>query len=253
MRKLLGWSWPPVLAAGALILALSGPFWAQDKKGSMGGGGMVPKAADKVIYSVLREVANHGAELFNKQGDWAGCYRVYEGALLTVKPFLAHRPALQKAIDEGIQKAGQEPRVIERAFALRAVIDQVRAEIKGTAVVSKKIDDKKPATGVEGRLSGKVTIGGQPAGLNFVTLISAADKRSYSTPIQADGTYIFRTPIPAGKYVVILEEGQRRKGSPAPAAIPDRYRNPATSGLIVVVPSESASHDIQLQGAPKDR
>lgn len=400
MGKVVRWCWSPAVAAGILLFALHGTFWAQGKKGS---------TADKAIYNVLRDVANHGADLFNKQGDWAGCYRVYEGALLTVKPFLAHRPDLQKAIDEGITNAEQEGRVSDRAFALRKVIDHVRAELKsappattdkkstdkvdkdktkdkkvevkqtlwqrlgGEGKVKKivdefcvivsadpkanitrdgkyKIDEKGLAdlkfktvqlissatggplkytgrsmkevhkgmgitnaefnaakadfkkaleiTGVKspetaellkiiestrkdivevtkketkketkkvdvkkeepkkvdktdkkapaGSLSGKVTLDGQPVPAGFLTLISAADKRSYSTLIAPDGTYLFRSPIPAGKYAVILEEGRPQKGQPAAIAIPERYRNPATSGLSIDVTGTPTAKNINL-------
>ena len=48
--------------------------------------------ADEAIDPValadsLREVINTGADLFNKYGDYAGCYRLYQGGLLSIKPF----------------------------------------------------------------------------------------------------------------------------------------------------------------------
>ena len=58
------------------------------------------------LHDVLRTVINRGADLYNK-GEWSGCYRLYEGSLLTVKPLLKHRPALQKAINE---MTSDEPR-----------------------------------------------------------------------------------------------------------------------------------------------
>ena len=66
-----------------------------------GGANPVPKAQadhDQIVVSILKEVHNRGAELYNR-GDAAGCYRMYEGALVTVKAFLTHRPAVQKVID----------------------------------------------------------------------------------------------------------------------------------------------------------
>src|ERR1043166_352689 len=52
------------------------------------------------LYNSLRDVINYGAELFNKQADHAGCYRVYQGALISIRPFMA--PAMRKRIDAGI-------------------------------------------------------------------------------------------------------------------------------------------------------
>ena len=52
-----------------------------------------PAELDKLAWAVLRAVHNRGAELYNR-GDAAGCHRMYEGALVTVRPFLAHRPTV---------------------------------------------------------------------------------------------------------------------------------------------------------------
>src|SRR5262245_42253787 len=73
------------------------------------------KSADTHAYTTLKDVINHGADLYNG-GDWNGCYRLYEGALLALKPFLDHRPELIKAIDEGIAKAKANPALDRRAF-----------------------------------------------------------------------------------------------------------------------------------------
>lgn len=88
---------------------------------------------DQAIYASLREVINQGADLFNINADHAGCYRIYEGALISVKPLLGHHPDLQKAIDEGIADASKLPKVADRAFALRKVLDAIRTKVKMTA------------------------------------------------------------------------------------------------------------------------
>src|SRR5207245_5317248 len=67
-----------------------------------------------------------GAMIFNNQGDYAGCFRVYEGALLTTRPLLGKYPELQKAIDQGLAEANSLPRMHDRAHALRRVIDEIR-------------------------------------------------------------------------------------------------------------------------------
>jgi hemoglobin len=96
------------------------------------------KNLDKAIHANLREIINHGAELFNKQGDHYGCYRVWDGSLRTLRPMLEHYPALQKAIDEGLANAAKLPRASDRAFELRKVIDNIR----DTLVPPEKVDPK---------------------------------------------------------------------------------------------------------------
>lgn len=94
--------------------------------------GLDSKAIDQHVYTTLREVINHGADLYNEpNNDWAGCHRLYEGALLTLKPFLAHRAELQGKIDSAIDQARKTARVSRRAFVLRELIDEIRTAIKG--------------------------------------------------------------------------------------------------------------------------
>jgi hypothetical protein len=84
---------------------------------------------DERIYNELRVVIDKGAMIHNN-GDPAGCYRIFQGALIAVSPMLDHRPALQTAIKKGLQDADPLPDPSDRAFALRAVLDAVRATIK---------------------------------------------------------------------------------------------------------------------------
>jgi hemoglobin len=119
-------------------LALARVTSADDaKKGST----LDNKEVDQRIYNVLRDVINTGAELYNRpkpNNDPNGCYRVYQGSLITLKPLLSHRPALQKAIDDALAKAEGEPSVYERAFVLRAALDRIRDETGGKAAAAKK-------------------------------------------------------------------------------------------------------------------
>ena len=76
---------------GLTLALLAGPGQAADDKGN---------PTDRVLYHNLRDVINRGDDLYNG-GDWAGCYRLYEGALLAVKPQLEHRKALQELSPRG--------------------------------------------------------------------------------------------------------------------------------------------------------
>lgn len=98
---------------------------------------------DRSLRSGLRDVINRGATVYNN-GDPAGCCRLFEGALRTARPLLDHRPALQKAIEAGLQTAEQTAKMEDRAFALREVLDKVVADLgpakpeaKKTAAVAK--------------------------------------------------------------------------------------------------------------------
>jgi hypothetical protein len=105
------------------------------------------KALDDRVFSTLREVINRGADLYNK-GDHAACYRLYEGSLMTLQPFLEHRPELQKVIAAGFASAERDPLTWRRAFTLRNVIDKIRAEAnpkQATKKLPPPDEDKEPA------------------------------------------------------------------------------------------------------------
>lgn len=105
------------------------------------------KVLERQLYEVLKSVINEGADLYNKQGDHAGCYRLYQGSLLTVQPLLSHRPDLQKEITIGLDDADRQPTYARRAFALRKVFDKVRAELKPIDDASRTPNAKPSAEG----------------------------------------------------------------------------------------------------------
>jgi hemoglobin len=107
------------------------------------------KEIDGIAYKALRDVINAGAEIYNA-GDVSGCWHLYEGALLMLRPLLEHRPELQKTITDGLANAQQNPFMDRRAWVLREVIDKVRNETNPNprpasipAPKAKKDDDKK--------------------------------------------------------------------------------------------------------------
>ncbi len=122
------------------------------------------KTPEAGIREALKNVINEGADMYNGQGkyterDYLGCFHLYQGALLAVRPQLSAHPDLQKAIDEGLENALNTPDPTKRAFVLRAVIDEVREGVRsdkttgtpgtktlwdrlgGEAGVSKVVDD----------------------------------------------------------------------------------------------------------------
>jgi hypothetical protein len=107
------------------------------------------KTFDKLVIDALRDVHNRGADLYNTSEDHAGAYRMYQGALVTVRPLLAHRPEAQKIIDTGFESADKESNLSRKAFVLHETIEGVRKNLK-VAIgerkpdESKKPEDKKP-------------------------------------------------------------------------------------------------------------
>lgn len=97
------------------------------------------------LYNALRDVINQGADLYNS-GDRNGCYRLFQGALITVKAQVASNPELQKLIESGIAEAETQPSVGHRAFALRGVLNDVRNKIGPKGAVAEKPATEKPAT-----------------------------------------------------------------------------------------------------------
>lgn len=129
MQRVTRWS----VLLGACAAVLGTAARGQDDKVAES---MDRKTLEKAIYANLKDVINHGANLYNT-GDWNGCYRVYEGALMTLRPLLAHRRGLQDAIDTGIASAQQDPMLPRRAFVLREVLDRIRSELRGNAPAKK--------------------------------------------------------------------------------------------------------------------
>jgi len=95
------------------------------------------KQLDKSVAASLRDVHDRGADLYNQSKDYAGAYRLYEGALLAVKPLLAHRTEVQKSIDDSLASANKEPDAARRAFLLHEAIEKVRTDLKVAASTSK--------------------------------------------------------------------------------------------------------------------
>jgi hypothetical protein len=245
------------LTACALAAALSLTAAADDPK--------MPdaRAFDKLVVDSLRDVHNKGADLYNTTKDFPGAFRMYEGALLTVKPLLGHRPEAQKLIADGLAAVEKEPDVARRAFMLHETIEKVRAHLKAAASADpkkpegKKPDDKTlqdPATvapkekgkdpGDVGKpvggpgLSGRVTFKGQPLSGGDVIFVSLdrPQPRVFVAAVQPDGTYAVAQGVPPGLYAVIV----------AGKGVPEKYQTTTTSGLRVEVKPPMA-FDIELR------
>ena len=109
------------LALGAMTLVVLSATWSE---------GQTPtdNLNAVALHRSLRDVINTGADLFNIQGDHAGCYRLYQGSLMAIKPIL--RPQLQAEVDKALAEAAKEPSLHDRAHRLRVAIDTIRDQIK---------------------------------------------------------------------------------------------------------------------------
>src|SRR5262249_41078773 len=126
MLKAIRWWCVGLLALAAMLVALAGSGSAQEKKEKVS----YEKHDATSLNESLRDVINAGRKIFNEQGDYAGCYRMFQGSLMTVRPFVA--PDLQKKIDQGMANAEKMGRFDDRAFELRRVLDEIRASLKPT-------------------------------------------------------------------------------------------------------------------------
>jgi hemoglobin len=80
------------------------------------------------------EIIKVGAPMFNG-GDQQGCYHLYHGGLVALRAFVTHRPELVAAIDAKMSAAKAAGSPADKAFALRAALDEV---VKQCSVEMKK-------------------------------------------------------------------------------------------------------------------
>ncbi|MGL6074672.1 MAG: hypothetical protein ACRC8S_10970 [Fimbriiglobus sp.] len=114
-----------LLAVGVCLMTLASPALAQSSPKPI----TAPTILDQLAVDTLKEVHNRGADLYNR-GEHASSYRMYEGALITVKPFLAHRPSIQKLIATSLEETAKTEGSKIQAYRLHEVIEQVRADLK---------------------------------------------------------------------------------------------------------------------------
>lgn len=84
---------------------------------------------DQKLSMIVYETTSQGSDLYNT-GKQDACLRLYQGSLMAIVPLLDHRPDLKKMAMEKIDKAKTMHSVSDQAFALREVLDMVRAEVK---------------------------------------------------------------------------------------------------------------------------
>ena len=111
-----------------------------------GAAGAADTAFDAALRDSLAGVHNTGADLYNQGKDYAGAYRLYEGALRTARPLLAHRPAAQRLIDDSLAAAAREGAADKKAFLLHEAIEKVRSDLKVPVAATPSQEPKKTVT-----------------------------------------------------------------------------------------------------------
>ena len=121
-------------------------------------------ALESYLHTSLRFVINHGVDLYNG-GDVEACYLHFRQTLQQIAPLLGHRAELRKTVETalaevernaawrakmtGAVKDGNRPAVAspdylpadrQKAFALRAVLNEVRESLRG----GRKAEPPKP-------------------------------------------------------------------------------------------------------------
>jgi hypothetical protein len=202
-------------AACALALALGAPA-ADDKA-------VDSKALDRYLYSSLRHVINHGVDLYNNPKTPLGadeCYQHFRESLEELAPVLSAHPDLQKLIKTSLDKVETDPEWRakmaaratmpnpqqapvdrQKAFALRAVFNEVRA---GLSPDGRKIATDGGGAGPAGAstVKGRVYSAGKLLAKGVITFLGG-DGRNYSDQIEADGSYTLEK-IPAGSYRITI-------------------------------------------------
>ena len=240
------------LLLGLLLLAPGGASPAQAPAG------LSAAQLEQAVADTLKEVHNRGADLYNR-GDPAGAYRMYEGALSSVRPFVAHRPAILKAIEDGLNETAKADGVKVQAFRLHQLIEQVRADLKAELARPPEVKPpapEPPATPAPATtpakpteapkvpakatplLAGTLTLQGKPLAATDVTLVSLDQKllRVFTATTTDAGRYEF-AEIPGGPYAVMVTG----KGVPA------KYTTVGTSPLRTVVAAQPSQIDLKLE------
>jgi hemoglobin len=89
---------------------------------------------DKRIVGVVYESAKLGTDIFNNDKNYEGCYRLYQGTLMTLVPLLDHRSVLQGKVKMRLERAADglktgKWKAADAAFELRVALDEVQNEI----------------------------------------------------------------------------------------------------------------------------
>lgn len=213
----------PLVVLFATLCLVPGTFAQDTAKKST-------QVEQKNLNESLKEVINRGARIFNENGDYAGCYRMFEGALVAIRPVVGKE--MQTEIDSGLTNAQRMSSFADKAFELRRVLDVIRlAEAGGS---TGKTDPKTAGDKKLGTVTGKVTFAGKLASEATVVFKQAEGKAEFTSEVKG-GSYKV-SGLPAGKYQIGVSGGR----------VPMKLADPAKSGLIFRVSPGEQNFDLNL-------
>lgn len=96
---------------------------------------------DKRAAKAAHDAAKLGSDLWTA-GEIEGCFRLYQGALMTLTPMLDHRPKLAEFAKAKLD-AAKDQRAERGAFTLREGLDAIQKECSGGEAVGAKPQVKK--------------------------------------------------------------------------------------------------------------
>ncbi len=128
--KVLGMSLLRSISLVSLLLVAT-PVLNSDQSGILDS-----RDLDARLLKGVADAINSGAALYNKDRDYVGCFRLYEGALKALYPVLDHRPGLQTAINRAMERAALQRTPAEQAHALRLALDEIYESLKVTKAVT---------------------------------------------------------------------------------------------------------------------
>jgi hemoglobin len=191
MSLLRRWGLPAwIVCLPILALACGAARAADDKPPPLDA-----KAVDATVFKTLRDVINEGADMYNGQGkyanmerDFAGCYHLYQGALIATRPLLGSHADLQEAIDKGLDDARNTPDMTKRAFVLRAVIDKIRDAVNPNPKPPPSVAEIKTEGKVTKADGGKITVNGKDFTITDDKVVMIDGKPAKATDIKVDST-----------------------------------------------------------------
>jgi hemoglobin len=116
------------VATSTLILILASSALAAD-------GTVSTQDLDSRVDQAIFRTISIGAPLYN-QGDPAGCYRLYQGALFVIEPMLGHRADLRQEVTKSLRDVEALPSYAQRATELRRILDRVRSLVQSAPAPS---------------------------------------------------------------------------------------------------------------------
>jgi hemoglobin len=145
------WKHFRLVSAYEFLLILTASSLASD-------GSVLFEELDKKVDQAIVRTINLGAPLYNR-GDQAGCYRLYQGALMVIEPMLGHRPEQRKAITKSLRDVEILPTYAQRATELRKALDRVLFAVRSAPILARAPAPSLPISQpLWARLGGEITV-----------------------------------------------------------------------------------------------